>query len=859
VGIEAEGLPVAAAGAQAEGLRAWFAGGAATAPALVLPLVRGRALGRLAAEGPALEDARAVLDRVADDLAAALARDEAVAAGVAELVAGAAGPVALFDARMRYLATSASWREEYGVAGQPLVGRCHYEVFPDLPERWREVHRRCLAGATESSDEDVFERADGGTETLRWTCRPWRHADGRVGGLVISSQHLTAGGRVEAALRATQATARAQAARLVQTGTERLAEQAMLRTLVDTIPDYVWLKDDDGRYLELNRRCEAVHGRPKGQVVGLTDLELFPREVAEAYRDHDRRAVAAGGPVSQDEWVTFPDGHRELFLTTKTPMFAADGRLVGVLGIARDVTAVRQAHAELAHAESELRKLSLAVEHSPVMVSITDTTGQVQYANPRARRQAGPPRDGRPWFIAEAAADGPIRCALRDGVEWRGEVEAGAKDGRPPYVARVAIAPVRDGAGAVTHFVTVEEDVSEARLAERSLREVREQLLHAQKMEAVGALAGGVAHDFNNLLTVITGFTELVLDVEPLGKESRDRLVQAHRAAQRAADLTRQLLAFSRKLPSEPRVVDLAKAVRELGPMLRRLIGEHLTLQVEARADAGAAIVDPGQLEQVVMNLVVNARDASRTGGTIRLEVEPARLTGHETGLRLPVAPGAYTRVSVLDTGAGMAPEVQARVFEPFFTTKPAGQGTGLGLATVYGILEQAGASLRLSSAPGRGTRFDLYFPTVDAASPRPEAAPRRAPRGCETILLVEDEPSVLELLHELLEGAGYRVLDGGLPLQALELAQRHEGPIDLVLSDMVMPQLDGPAVVARVREGRPAVRALFLSGYPGPAGATRPDDLMLPKPIAGDALLTAVRSALDGANGGGPRPRSPR
>jgi len=384
-------------------------------------------------------------------------------------------------------------------------------------------------------------------------------------------------------------------------------------------------------------------------------------------------------------------------------------------------------------------------------------------------------------------------------------------------------------------------------------RSLEEQLRLSQKMEAVGQLAGGVAHDFNNLLTVILGYGILLL--KDLGPEDPRRapLEGIKQAADRAAALTQQLLAFSRRQVLAPRLLDLNAVVADMDKMLRRLIGEHIELSTVLAPDLGLVKADPGQIEQVIMNLVVNARDAMSSGGKLTIETADVELE-EASGRRHTVGtPGPYVMLAVSDTGHGMDEETRARVFEPFFTTKEKGKGTGLGLAVVYGIVKQSGGSVWVYSEPGLGTTFKAYLPKVEATFEKPEAITtnKRARRGTETILLVEDEAAVRLLLRDILESNGYIVLEASRAAEALEASERHGGPIQLLLTDVVMPDISGRKLADRLKTLRPEAKVLYMSGYTDTAivqhGLLEPGVAFLQKPFTPEALSRRVREVLDG------------
>jgi signal transduction histidine kinase len=388
---------------------------------------------------------------------------------------------------------------------------------------------------------------------------------------------------------------------------------------------------------------------------------------------------------------------------------------------------------------------------------------------------------------------------------------------------------------------------------ERQARQAVERQLHqAQKMEAVGRLAGGIAHDFNNLLTAILGFTGLALDrLDASGGSVRFELEQVKLAAERAARFTRQLLAFSRQQLLAPRLIDPAEAIEAIAPMLRQLMGEDVALATETTRGGSRIRVDPGQFEQLVMNLAVNARDAMPHGGTLSITASQVELTAAQAA-PLQLTPGRYVMLTATDTGVGMDDATKARLFEPFFTTKPAGQGTGLGLSTVYGILKQSGGAIEVDSQVDRGTTFRVYLPAIEGQPETPSRvrrARRIASRGHGTVMIAEDEEAVRVLVRTVLTGAGFEVVEAASGTEAAALFGATDKPIDLLITDVVMPGMTGPDLARVVAERSPDTRVLYITGYAThssvPPGFLQEDDVLLQKPFLPEQLLARVHERL--------------
>ncbi|MFN3486114.1 MAG: ATP-binding protein, partial [Planctomycetota bacterium] len=555
-----------------------------------------------------------------------------------------------------------------------------------------------------------------------------------------------------------------------------------------------------------------------------------------------------GQPFRYDE----ANLYRVLIWLVATPAIAA---LVGIL----HGRAERRGREALQASREQYRNL---VELAPEGIFL-QSEGRFVYANQAMARILGAARAedllGRPVleFIHKdyhEAVRERIRI-LRDerrGVPLVPEVWL-RRDGSPVEVEVIA-APVEwDGKPGAQVFV---RDVSALRAAERSRKDLEEQLRHAQKMEAMGRLAGGVAHDFNNVLTVITGFAQTALGRLPASDPLRQDLEEVLRAGERAAALTRQLLSFSRKTSASPVPLDLNTVLAGMEKFLHRLIGSDVEIVSRPAPDLGRVKIDPGQIEQVIMNLVLNARDAMPKGGSLVLETARVELGEEAAERHLGLSPGPHAVLTVSDTGIGMDRETLGRIFEPFFTTKPPGQGTGLGLSMVWAIVREAGGGIWVYSEPGKGTTFKIYLPEVKPAEGAPAGAPEAAgpvlPRGTETVLVAEDEPSIRRLIRELLTTLGYTVLEASDGNEALQVSREYGQAIHLLLTDSVMPFMSGRELAHRVAAERPGIRVLYMSGYTAPTLVANGHGVQfadfLEKPFTPSTLARKVREVLDRA-----------
>ena len=735
-----------------------------------------------------------------------------------------------------------------GLTPDKLVGRSGFElVHPDDAERTLDGLSRAIADPC----IHVFE-------TLRL-----RHADGHwleldcgvvslledpaVRGLVVTSRGSTEQRRQER---------------------ERYASDLRLREFAEHAPVQIWMEDAERRLVWENATSIEFTGQTWEQEKDYGWLDTVHPDDRQRVEEHYRQTSLEQRGFTLEFRMRRHDGVYRHLLQIAIPRWAPNGELAGFLGVDMDVSEIKEASLRLEETETRYRNF---IEHS--------TEGIWRFENETPIPIDMPEQEQIEQFLHHSyLAECNVAMAMMYGYE-RPEELIGRKlrdfipPGEPTSADAFLLAFIRSGyrltdaeshendrhgrsrfflnnlVGVVENGCLVRSWGTQRDITER--RQLEEEARQARKMETAGRLAGGIAHDFNNLLTAILGTSEILLQELPPGAPERNDVEEIKRAATRAANLTRQLLAFSRRQVLQPRILDVGTVVQGVETMLRRLIGEHILLQTRTASGLWRVRADPGQLEQVILNLCVNARDAMPTGGTILIEAENHQFEGTTIAPESVMPPGDYVRLTVSDTGTGMDPETQRHLFEPFFTTKEPGKGTGLGLATVYGIVKQSGGFIYAQSERGRGSHFRIFLPRVSGAPELNEThGPVTPPPAAEgTLLLVEDEESVRRLARRVLEGVGYRVLEAASGAEALRIVEGWEGPLDLVITDVIMPGMSGQELSARLRERRPSLRILYVSGYTDDAilqhGTLLPNTGFLQKPFTPGTLAQRVREVM--------------
>jgi PAS domain S-box-containing protein len=635
---------------------------------------------------------------------------------------------------------------------------------------------------------------------------------------------------------------------------ERVEQARQVRfqaALLEQVGQMVLAVDAAGCVTYWNHAAEALTGFTRGDVEGRPLAEVIVHESHLEAAMVARETARAGGRWEGEIGLRKKGGGEVIVRVTLTPGANPDGSPGGRIASGVDVTELRRAEAESRRATERLRLQAEMLEAVGQAVIATDVEGRIIFWNRSAEHMYGWAREevmGRP--VREVTPTGASRAeaadifeTLRKGEIWTGEFELRRRDGST-FRALVTDAPILGPDGSLIGIIGVSSDITER-------RHLEEQLRQALKMEAIGRLAGGVAHDFNNLLTVIEGRASLVLADLPVGSPSREDVEEIRGAGRRAADLTRRLLAFSRKQVLKERRVDLGAEALDLKTMLGRLVPERIEFRMKVEPGNLVVMADPGQLHQVVMNLVVNATDAIEEGGTITVGVDAVELTQEDVdAIPWAIDPGPYVRLTVADTGIGIPPDVMEHIFEPFFTTKPETHGTGLGLATVYGIVKQSGGHVLVDTVPGRGSTFQVLLRRLSVGADQfPERLERPTPdtEGV-VVLLVEDDAAVRGIARHVLLQGGYTVLEAENGREALELASRRRGEVDVVISDVVMPELGGIELQKRLQEEDPRVRFILASGYSEAEVRGEIRDLgtlFLSKPFSPKSLLGCVAECL--------------
>ena len=705
--------------------------------------------------------------------------------------------VAVHDRDLRYIYVSQRYLDQFRVKEMDIIGKHHYDVFPDLPQKWRDVHQRALQGQVASADRDPYYRADGTVDWTRWECRPWYEPAGGIGGIIIYTEVIT----------------------------ERLNEEEALQQanlVVENSPVVLfrWQAAPGWPVVMVSQNVIQFGYTPQELLSGavLYSSMVHPEDLDRVAREVREYAASGVSRFQQDYRIVTKSGEVRWVDDRTVVERNADGQVGSFQGVVLDISERKRAEEALQRSHQTFLAVLDGIDATVYAADMS--SHEILFMNKHMIDDFGGDFTGRPCYEAFRGYRSPCDHCTNDQL-----LDA---DGQPQgvcvwemknpvtgkwYINRDRAIRWLDGRIVRLQIAT---DISMLKKMELEHNRVEEQLRQAQKMESVGRLAGGVAHDFNNMLQAILGHMDLALtQVDPDQPIFAD-LQQIKRAAERSADLVRQLLAFARKQTISPKVLDLNDTVDGTLKMLRRLIGEDIDLVWLPGHGLWQVKVDPGQIDQILANLAVNARDAIAGVGKITIETDNVTLDEVYCGEHVGFKAGKYVLLAVSDDGMGMDQTVLEHLFEPFFTTKAVGKGTGLGLATVYGIVKQNEGFINVYSEPSRGTTIKIYLPAHRTKEERAHLKKGGEPMagGRENILLVEDEPTILDLTTAMLERLGYTVVGAKAPGEAIRLAREHAGEIQLLITDVIMPEMNGRDLAKNVISLYPDIKRLFMSGY---------------------------------------------
>lgn len=733
--------------------------------------------------------------------------------------------IAMFDRDMRYIVASRRYLADYNLGDEDLTGRSHYDVFPEMPERWKLIHRRCIAGAVEKSDEDPFPRLDGHTDWVRWEIRPWYESRNEIGGIILFSEVITQRKRSEEEL--------------------RLSEQRFRSIFEDNLAVMLLIDPDSGAIVDANEAAVRFYGWTRERLLSMSvdQINTLPRDVVIKEMNNAREL----------RQVFFEFKHRQSDgVIRDVEVFASRIEIGGrefLHSIVHDVT-------ERKKAEASLRLHATALHSAANAIVITDVEGTILTANPAFCALTGYEQEdviGRKTSILNSGAqDAAFYRTMWEtillGKVWRNELINRRKDGSH-YTEEMTITPVFDDRGQVTHFIAIKQDITQQKALQL-------QVLQTQKVQSIGTLAGGIAHDFNNILGIIIGHAHMLkrvaLDPERLS-QNVDIMI---RTSERGAALVKQLLTFARKSDVVFQTVLLNDLIREVVTLIQETFPKTITISTDLQRDLPVIAADSGQLHQVLINLCVNARDAMPRGG--ELHISTRSVDGATVISRQPNANAReYVEIVVRDNGAGMDKATLQKIFEPFFTTKGIGKGTGLGLSVVYGIVQTHQGFIDVISEPGHGTGVTVYLPVEEEelvdAPVQADSDAEIVPGGSETLLLVEDEESLRRLVQAVLQSKGYRVLTASNGEEAIETYLNHRNEISVVICDLGLPKLGGDEVFKKIRDANRDVKIIMASGFVDPkvkselAGAGM--KYFIQKPYVPDEVLRKIRQVIDLGN----------
>lgn len=739
------------------------------------------------------------------------------------IISHARSAIAVFDRDFKYIYVSKRYLYDYKLKEQNLIGKYHYDVFPDLPQKWRDVHQRSLAGAVIRAEEDPYYREDGSVNWTRWECRPWYESDGTIGGIVIYNEIINERMKIEKALR---------------------ESEKKYRELADSLPQVVFEIDETGKILYINKNALNLFMYTKDEFdKGLNIFQMIIPEDRDRARK-DMQSVLNGNELGGVEYTALRHNGTTFPVLTHSSIVARNGKPIGIRGLLIDISKQKKI-------DADQKRRALAMDYSSDTIIITDTNGIIIYVNPAFEKITGYSRKEalgkNPSMLQSGKLDKLFYSELWEtisgGKTWSGRFKNIKKDGSG-YIEDASISPVFSDKGKIVNYVAVKRDITEKLGLEAQLQQ-------AQKMESIGTLAGGIAHDFNNILFPIMGHTEMLIQDTPEDSPFRDSLNKIYSGTLRAKDLVKQILTFSRQERSELKLMKMKPIIMEALKLIRSTIPSTIEIKHDIQTDCGVIKADPTQIHQIVMNLATNAYHAmEKTGGKLKVSLKKVELGEYDL-INPDMIPGEYACLTVSDTGTGMDKDIAKKIFDPFFTTKAIGKGTGMGLSVIHGIVISMGGAIQVHSKPGKGAQFHVYLPVEKGLSEEQVTnSNAEVQSGTEHILLIDDEEAILTMEKKLLERLGYHVTSQISSVEALEMFRANSNKFDLIITDMAMPNMSGDRLSAELVKINPDIPVLLCTGYSETMSEEKAFSMgikgFLFKPIVMKDLSQKIREVLD-------------
>ena len=738
------------------------------------------------------------------------------------------------DMELRYL-----WviNPQLGLTEKDMIGKTDFDFLNrEDAENLTRIKKNVLETGNPEFVKVPLVSASGGIEYFEGSYIPVKNSTGGVEGLIGYFRNVTDRITGEAAL--------------IQT-------EIRHRTLINTIPDLIWLKDINGIYLSCNQAFERFFGAKESEIIGKTDYDFMDRETSDFFRDHDRKAVDAGVSSVNEEWLTFKgNGYYGLFETIKTPMLDADGKIIGILGIARDITERKKTEIYLKESEQRYNK---AQQIGQVGNWEYDLQNEKFWGSYVARKIYGFGNDSDKFTVDEVEnciiERERVHQALIDLINYNKpyniEFEIHPYEGPEKRIVRSIAEIVKDDSGRPLKVVGVVQDITRQRKDEEEKRSLENQLRQAQKLESLGNLAGGIAHDFNNILTSIIGFTEIALEETGNGSNLENYLKEVLTAGNRAKEVVKQILTFARQAGDEIVPVRVGEIAGEVMKLIRATIPS--TIEIQQNIDSDSYVMgNPSRIHQIFMNLCTNSYQAiGENNGIIKIGIKDVYFNQITVLKKKSLDPGAYIEITIYDTGRGIDPGISDFIFDPYFTTKPSTTGTGLGLAVVHGIVESIGGIITFESEPDSGTLFTIYLPVYGDTQNNGLIAHDNIPAGNgERILFVDDELSILKMSDKILSSLGYLVTSSSSSIEALEIFKDSPGDFDLVITDTTMPGLSGDILSCEIHKIRPDIPIILCTGYSNLISDEMIEKTgikyVLYKPVGKDKYAKIIRKVFD-------------